>query len=104
MLCIAVQAQETGLDLRSHDGARSTEADRRGCGLIGWRRSALQRIFAVWRVAQCGKIPFFLVQMHQARMCATRYIIVNEKEVSRLGTELKKSLAMTRSPTRSHRG
>ena len=58
-----------------------------------WQRSSQQRIFPVWRVAQCGKIPIFIMQMHQARMCAMRDIIANEKEVSRLGTELKTSLA-----------
>ena len=59
----------------------------------GWRWSALQRIVVVWRVAQGGKIPFFIMQMHQSRTSVMRNIIVNVKEISRLGTELKLSLA-----------
>ena len=58
-----------------------------------WRWSALQRIFVVWRAVQGGKIPVFILQMREARMCAMRSVIENEKEMSRLGAELKKSLA-----------
>ena len=58
-----------------------------------WRWSALQRIFVVWRNVKIGKIPIFLLQMQQARMHAMRSIIANEREMSRLGGELKKSLA-----------
>ena len=57
-----------------------------------WRRSALQRMFVVWRDVRSGKIPIFLLQMRQARMCAMRIVIANEKEVSRLGAEIKRSL------------
>ena len=58
-----------------------------------WRWSALQRIFVVWRNVKSGKIHIFLLQMQQARMCAMRSVIANEREMSRLGGELKKSLA-----------
>ena len=58
-----------------------------------WRWSALHRIFVVWSVAQGGKIHIFIMQMHQALMTAMRNTIVNEKQIPRLGTELKLSLA-----------
>ena len=56
-----------------------------------WRWSALQRIFVVWRDVQSGKIPIFILQIQQARMCAMRSVIANEKDMSRLGAELKES-------------
>ena len=58
-----------------------------------WRWSALQRIFVVWRNVRSGKILISLLQMQQARMYAMRSIIANEREMSRLRGELKKSLA-----------
>ena len=58
-----------------------------------WRWSMLKRVFDVWKTLQNGKIPIFILQMHQARMCVMRSIIANERKMARLGAELKKSLA-----------
>ena len=58
-----------------------------------WRWSVLKRVYEVWKAVQNGKNAIFILQMHQARMCALRSIIANERKMARLGVELKKSLA-----------
>ena len=40
-----------------------------------WRWSMLEKVFDVWKAVKNGKIPTFILQMHQARMCAMRNII-----------------------------
>ena len=56
-----------------------------------------ENFFVVWRNVKSGKIPIFLLQMQQARMYAVRSIIANEREMSRLGGELKRVCQTTRS-------
>ena len=58
-----------------------------------WRWSMLKGVFEVWKTAKNGKVPIFIMQMHQARMCAMRSIIANQRKMARLGAELKMSLA-----------
>ena len=52
----------------------------------------LEKIFDVWKAVKNGKTPIFILQMRQARMCAMRGIIVNERKLACLGAVLKKSL------------
>ena len=46
----------------------------------------------MWKTVKRGKTPIFILQMRQARMCAMRSIIANERNMACLGHVLKKSL------------
>ena len=50
-----------------------------------WRWSMLGKILEVWKTVKSGRTPIFILQMHQARMCAMRSIIANERNMARLG-------------------
>ena len=82
--------------LISLNGTRAAEAHRRASVDGTSTQVALECIAKnLCGMESCARWqnPILILLMRQPRMCAIRSVMANEKEMSRLGAELKKSLA-----------